>query len=212
LPRVREARVSRTLPDTISVDVTERQPAILVKRDSGNCVWLDSDSMELGDVSSIAGAAPGRIPPVATGFAEGNRSKAAIADDVGRILKYKELEREFDQKAPSIWNLINEIELAYYDQDVNVLLLQPPVWVHLGKRDYRNNMDAALKVLDALKRGDADMLQRFRVQDPERCIKDRDNLKFIDAARPERPVLSFSTGAQRGRQESRVGKPPGRRR
>jgi hypothetical protein len=212
LPRIHTATVSRTLPDTISVDVAERQPVILVKRDSGAIMWLDSDSVELGDVSAVGMTGAGGIPPpIATGFAEGTRSKAAVADDMGRIAKYKELEQEFD---PSVWKRINEIELAYYDQEVSVQLVHPAVWVKLGKHDYRHNMDVALMVLDAMKRGDVETLQRLRVQNPEQCIKEQDNVKYIDAARPERLVMNFSTGAAQkaGKQESLVGKPPGRRR
>jgi hypothetical protein len=212
LPRIHTATVSRTLPDTISVDVAERQPVILIKRDSGAIVWLDTDSVELGDVSAVGMTDAGGIPPpIATGFAEGTRSKAAVADDMGRIAKYKELEQEFD---PSVWKRINEIELAYYDQEVSVQLVHPAVWVKLGKHDYRHNMDVALMVLEAMKRGDVETLQRLRVQNPEQCIKEQDNVKYIDAARPERLVMNFSTGAAQkaGKQESLVGKPPGRRR
>ena len=56
-----------------------------------------------------------------------------------------------------------------------------------------------------VKRGDADLLSRFRVQDAERLIENANRISFIDAAREDRIVLSFSTpGTEKTvRQENR---------
>ena len=96
MPRVRGASVARVLPDGIFVRVIERQPAVLVRRESEGLVWLDEDAVEMGEFSEVkppnqsskTGEAS-EIPPIAKGFAEGNRSQAAIAEDKERIGIYK---------------------------------------------------------------------------------------------------------------------------
>jgi hypothetical protein len=206
LPRVRMAWVARVLPDEIRVEVVERQPVLPVRRQSGAIVWLDADGVELGEVSGFKASDMGEIPPIAIGFSEGNRSAAAVADDKERIALYKEIEREFTQ-GQSIWNLVDEINLTYIkERDVSIHLARPAVNIHVGSRDFRNRFETALKILDAIRRNDPEMLSRYRLQDPERLIKNRDRIDFVDAARPDRIVLNFSGPSPEGamRQEPRA--------
>jgi hypothetical protein len=205
LPRVRMAWVARVLPDEMRVEVVERQPAVPVRRQSGAIVWLDADAIELGEVSSFKMSDTGEIPPIAIGFSEGNRSAAAVADDRERINLYKEIEREFTQ-GRSIWNLIDEINLTYIkERDVSLHLARPAVNIHVGSRDFRNRFETALKILDAIRRNDPEMLSRYRLQDPERLIKNADRIDFVDAARPDRIVLNFSgPGTESAKQEPKA--------
>ena len=64
--------------------------------------------------------------------------------------------------------------------------------VAVGSTDFRNRFDTALQVLGAIKRGDVDTLNSFRVQDPQRLIDNADSINFIHAERPDRIVLTFS--------------------
>ncbi|HYV07635.1 MAG TPA: FtsQ-type POTRA domain-containing protein [Blastocatellia bacterium] len=213
VPRVRSATVARVLPDGIFVRVAEREPVVLVRRASESLIWLDEDAIEMGDFTDVnldpkTGEAR-EIPPVAKGFAEGNRTQSAMAEDRERIAVFKLIEREFREGPNPLWNLIDQIDLTF-TRDVNLRLAHPPVMVHVGSTDFRKRFEKALQVLRAIKQGDSELPGRFRVQDIERLIQNADNINFIDAARSERIVVNFATpGAQKAaRQESRSSQSP----
>lgn len=216
MPRVRGASVSRVLPDGIFVRVIERQPAILVRRDSEALVWLDEDAVEMGEFSDVklpgSSSKPGdasEIPPIAKGFAEGSRTQSAIAEDRERIAIYKQIERDFSEEPNPLWSLIDQIDLTF-TRDINVRLAHPPVLVHIGSTDFRKRFERALLVLQAVKRGDSELPTRFRVQDIDRLIQNASNISFIDAARGDRIVVNIATpGATKTvRQESIPNKTP----
>jgi hypothetical protein len=200
IPLVRSATVARLLPDGIFVRVIERHPAVLVRRESGpqegKLVWLDEDAIEMGEFSSLNSSSKSSegpdIPPLAKGFAEGNRSQAAISEDRERIALYKRMEREFSEGPNSIWSLVDEIDLAS-TRDVNLSLARPHVMVHVGNTDFRKRFERALEILQAIKKGDSELLSRFRVQDIERLIQNAGNINFIDATRSERIVVNFAS-------------------
>jgi cell division septal protein FtsQ len=194
ITRVRSATVARTLPNGIYVSVTERQPAILARRESQNIVWLDEEGVELGEITSFN--AGEEVPPIAKGLSEGARTAAAVADDRERISVYKQLRVELGQA----WKMIDEIDLTF-PKNVNVRLTSPPVTVVLGGKEFRERFDMAHQVLSAIRLQDVDTLGRFRVQDPEQLIENADNISFIDVSRGDRIVLSFSTPG-REKQES----------
>ena len=207
-PRVRGASVARVLPDGIFVRVIERQPAVLVRRESEALVWLDEDAVEVGEFSDVkrpgSSSKPGtasEVPPIAKGFAEGNRSQAAIAEDRERIVIYKQIEREFSEGPSPLWNLIDQIDLTF-TKDVNMRLAHPSVLIHIGSTDFRKRFERALQVLQAVKQGDSELPSRFRVQDIDRLIQNANNISFIDAARGDRIVVNIATpGAKAVRQE-----------
>ena len=216
MPRVKGASVSRVLPDGIFVKIVERQPAILVRRDSEALVWLDEDAIEMGEFSEVklpgSSSKPGdssEIPPIAKGFAEGARSQSAIAEDRERIAIYKQIEREFSDEPNPLWSLIDQIDLTF-TRDINVRLAHPPVLIHIGSTDFRKRFERALQVLQAVKRGDSELPTRFRVQDIDRLIQNANNISFIDAARGDRIVVNIATpGATKTvRQESTPNKAP----
>ena len=208
MPRVRAASVARVLPDGIFVRVVERQPAVLVRREAETLVWLDEDAVEVGEFSDVKTAGPaskpgtsGEVPPIAKGFAEGNRSQSAIAEDRERIGIYKQIEREFSEGPTPLWNLIDQIDLTF-TKDVNMRLAHPPVLIHIGSTDFRKRFERALKVLQAVKQGDSELPSQFRVQDIDRLIQNANNISFIDAARGDRIVVNIATpGAKAVRQE-----------
>jgi cell division septal protein FtsQ len=190
LPRVREASVGRLLPDGLYVRAVERQPAVLVRRLSQSLVWLDSDAIEMGEFTEVKHGAD--VPPILKGFAEGNRSAAAISDDQERIALYRRIEREMRGADQPLWDLIDEIDLTF-PMRVNLRLANSPVTVVVGGGDFRNEFETALKVLGAAKEGDWEKLSRFGVRDPEQMIRNLDSITFIDTSRPDRIVFSFST-------------------
>jgi len=182
-------------------------------RDSESLIWLDEDAIEMGDFTDVnldpkTGEAR-EIPPVAKGFAEGNRTQSAMAEDRERIAVFKQIEREFREGPNPLWSLIDQIDLTF-TRDVNLRLAHPPVMVHVGSTDFRKRFEKALQVLRAIKQGDSELPGRFRVQDIERLIQNADNINFIDAARSERIVVNFATpGAQKAaRQEPKPAAAP----
>jgi hypothetical protein len=210
IPRVRSAWVVRTLPDTIRIEVEERQRAVLVRRkESGAVVWLDADAVELGELSSFGAGELSGIPPIANGFSDGERSRAAVADDRERIVIYRQIERELSTGPTPLWNLVDEIDLAF-TKDVHLHLAKPPVTVHVGSQDFRNRFETALKILEAAARGDIEILERFRVPDPASVVANRNRISFIDSARVNRIAVSYSgPGAERApRQETKPTEAP----
>ena len=75
----------------------------------------------------------------------------------------------------------------------------------VGSKDFRNRFETAVKVIGAIRRGDAELLGRFRIQDPERLISNADNIDFIDTSRSDRIVLNFSGKDRSVRQEQKQG-------
>lgn len=184
LPPVKAAWVARALPDAIRIEVLQRQPIIPVRRASGSIVWMDAEAIELGDFSELRPDAP--APPIAKGFSEGARSRAALLEDLDRIAVYKQIEQELSRAG--LWNQIDEIDLSL-KEDAHVRLIDPPVNIRLGNRDFLNRFETALKVLDALKRGDLDTLDRFRVRHARQWVKNLNRLSYIDVARADQIVL-----------------------
>jgi hypothetical protein len=223
IPMVRSASVARVLPDGIFVRVAERKPAVLVRRESEALVWLDEEAVEIGELSARAAESRSadsksaesktseaqEIPPIAKGFAEGNRSQSAMAEDRERIALYKQIERELSDGANPIWSLIDQIDLSF-TKDVNVRLAHPPVMIHVGSTDFRKRIERAIQILQAIRQGDSELPSRFRVQDIERLIENKDNINFIDAARLDRIVVNFATpGANKAvRQENKPNQAP----
>jgi POTRA domain, FtsQ-type len=214
IPRVRTATVARSLPDGIFVRVVERKPSVLALRQSGTVVWLDEEAVEMGEYSDLSdktGVAQ-TVPPIVKGFAESNRSSAAIADDRDRVAIYKKIEQDFSEGPAYLWDSIDQIDLAY-TKDVNIQVAHSPVVVHVGSSDFRRRFQLAISVLEAAKRADAEALLRLTVRDPEELIEKADIINFIDAARPDRIVVTFATpGAQKAaRQESSQKQAPKKR-
>ncbi|PYP84716.1 MAG: hypothetical protein DMF61_19030 [Blastocatellia bacterium AA13] len=203
LPKVQAASVRRALPDELRIDVTERQPAVLVRRENGNLAWLDSEGIELGDLNSMKIGGSATLPPVARGFSEGARSPAAGADDRDRIAIYKQIEKEFGQDPGAVLDMVDEIDLTY-TKDVNLRIAGTAVMVHVGSRDFRNRFETGLAVLDAARRGNEDLLRRYKVPDAASVIKNSDRINYIEAARSDRVVLSFSSpGAEKKDKQDR---------
>jgi cell division protein FtsQ len=190
LPRVREAIVARILPDKVHVQVIEREPAVLVRRNSGLLVWLDREAVEIGEFATKPGDTK-KIPPTATGFAEGTLTAGALAENRERVAIYKKIEQEFTSE-DSLWDMVDEIDLSS-PKYVNLQLLNSPAHVVLGNDDFKTRFKIALQVLQAVKERDAEQLSRLRVQDAERLIDNADRINFLDASKLGHIVFAFSS-------------------
>jgi hypothetical protein len=211
LPRVRTAWVIRSLPDIIRAEVIERQPAVLVLRQSGNLVWLDSDGTELGDTSVIKTPGAGGLPPLAKGFSEGNRTQAAVAEDKERVALYKKLQDQFSQGPDAIWERLEQIDFTYVP-DVSVRLASPSVSIRLGSQDYQNRAETALKVLNAIQKRNLDLLGRFGMKNVQQFIDNPESLASVDTSRGNSVVLIPVHAAVKTSnvQESKPSRAPGK--
>jgi hypothetical protein len=209
MSRVRSATVGRMLPDGIFVQVVERQPTVLVRRETGpkegKLIWLDDEAVEIGELSELKNGesdAAG-VPPIARGFSEGLRSQVMVAEDRERVALYKQIQKELSEGPNPLWDLIDQVDLTFV-KDVNLRLARPPVMIHIGGLDFRKRLERALQVLHSLQQGDQDLPNRYRVQDVDRLIQNSSNINFIDAARSERIVVNFATpGAQRATKQEK---------
>ncbi|HEY6331032.1 MAG TPA: FtsQ-type POTRA domain-containing protein [Blastocatellia bacterium] len=211
LPRVKSAWVMRSLPDTIRVEVAERDPAVLVLRQNGNLVWLDGDGIELGDISTIGTGDGATLPPVAKGFSEGSRTPANVADDKNRIALYRKMQHDFSQGPDAIWDRIEDIDLMFVT-DVRARLIKPPVQIILGSEDFQNRAETALKILDAIEKQNLEMLGRFRLKNVQQFVDDPASLAAIDTSRADRLVLIpvRETAAKAAAQDAKQGKTTGK--
>ena len=205
LPRVRGATVGRSLPNSIHAYVVERTPVVLVRRSNKAIVWLDEEGTELGEFSDFRPDEGQGIPPILSGFAEGNRSAASLADDQERIAVYRKIEREMNDGPEAIWKFVGEIDLSF-PRSVNIRIANTVVNVHVGEKDFRNRFQTALDVLAAAKRGDRELLSRYSGAHADRLIRSANDISSVNAAdKSGRIVFGFSSPATEAKEEK---KPP----
>lgn len=143
LPWVRAAVVTRVLPTSLRVRVTEREPQAVVRlSESGRLAWVDTEGVMLGAVS------PTDQTPVffVRGWDE-TRSDAARRENRERIERYAEILR--DWQAAGMANRISEVNLEDL-RDVRAALAgeDSNIEVRLGGEDFGNRLRRALRVLD----------------------------------------------------------------
>lgn len=191
LTPVREASVARILPDKLFVAVSERQPAVLVRRSNGALVWLDEEAIEVGEFALHAGNAQKVPPPPATGFAEGALGAGAMNENRERLALYKQIEQELTG-GESLWSKVDEIDLSS-TKYVNVRLANSTINVALGSENFRQRFETAINVLKAVEAADVEQLSRYQVRDIEQVIANAERISFIYPAKNNSIVFNFST-------------------
>jgi cell division protein FtsQ len=136
---VREAVVSRVLPDGLRVRVTEREPRAVVRTTLGKFVWVDEDAFVLGQAS-----------PADQIFMRGwdeDGSDSARAQNRERVQKFLELARDLEAKGIS--RRISEVDLGDL-RDVRAQLTgdDSQIEIQLGREDFGNRLSFALAELD----------------------------------------------------------------
>jgi cell division septal protein FtsQ len=141
LPWVRDAVVTRVLPDGLRVRVTEREPRVIARAANGRLVWVDDDGVMLGTAS------PDEEDFFVRGLDE-SRAPEAAKHNRARVTAARELAREWAQagltKRVSELNLedMNDVRVQLAGQDA-------AVEVRLGREDFVKRFRQALEVLDA---------------------------------------------------------------
>jgi hypothetical protein len=181
---IKEVEVTRLLPDMLRVVITEREPYALARRSDGSVVCVDRDGYMFGD-QSLFKSKP--MMPLISGLAEGGENAAEINRQ--RMLTYQKLITELDGAEPPLSSRIDE---AVFDevQGVRVILADSRVAVFLGKEDFRMRLNAALDVLDAIRRQDAENLNVLRIGDAEKLLSGA-KISYLNATNPKRVVVGL---------------------
>lgn len=172
LPWVRNAIVTRVLPDGIRVRITERQPRAVVRTSSGRFIWVDDDAVYLGEM-----APTDQMPPF---FLRGwNEEQNGQAENRVRVAKFLELQKEWE--AQGLSERVSEVNLMDL-RDVRVQLAgdDSQIEVRLGSQEQGARLQKAVTVLDA---------QRQTARGPL--------ISYIDLSQGKRAVVGLVTGERR---------------
>jgi hypothetical protein len=136
---VKEAVVSRVLPDGLRVRVTEREPRAVVRTDAGKFIWVDEDAVSLGPAS-----------PADQIFMRGwdeAGTEAARAQNRERVEKFLTMTRDLEAKGVS--RRISEVDLGEL-HDVRAQLTgdDSQIEIQLGDEDLGDRLKFALEELD----------------------------------------------------------------
>jgi cell division protein FtsQ len=173
LPWVRNAIVTRVLPDGIRVRISEREPRAVVRLASGRFVWVDDDAVILGEMQPTDD-----MPPFF--FRGWNEDDVASAqtENRERVKKYVELRRLWE--GAGLAERISEVNLTD-TRDVRAQLAgdDSQIEVRLGAQDLGKRLKQALDVLDA---------QR---QTPRGQF-----ISYVDLTQGKRAIVGFISGGR----------------
>ena len=171
LPWVRNAIVTRVLPDGIRVRITERQPRAVVRTSSGRFIWVDDDAVFLGEM-----APADQMPSF---FLRGwSEEEPGRTENRARVAKFLELQKDWD--AQGLSERVSEVNLMDL-RDVRVQLAgdDSQIEVRLGSQEQGARLSKALTVLDA---------QRQTARGPL--------ISYIDLSQGKRAIVGLTTGNQ----------------
>jgi hypothetical protein len=139
VPWVKDAVVSRVLPDGLRVRITEREPRAVVRTGAGKFIWVDDDAVSLGQAS-----------PADQIFMRGwdeEGTEAARAQNRERVEKFLAMTR--DLEARGISSRVSEVNFGDL-RDVRAQLTgdDSQIEIQLGGEDLGNRLKFALEELD----------------------------------------------------------------
>lgn len=184
-PWVREAEVSRVLPDSLRVTIHEREPVAPWHTPNDSVVWVDREARRLGELDFNQMQ---KVPPIIKGLEDGTDA-AAQAANKHRMQLYERLLKELDQGSAKLSEEIDEVELKDV-QAVRLHLLKRKVYVMVGGADFRARLEIALKVLEAIERKDLSTLSFYRIADTQRVSESR--IAYLNVIRPEQVVVGLA--------------------
>jgi len=145
LPGVRQAVVSRVLPDRLRVRITERAPVAVIRTVAGHFVWVDDEGVALGEMKPAD-----QMPAFfIRGWNEDGTDEARV-ENIERVKKYLELVQEWNTAGLS--DRVSEVTLVDL-RDVRVQLAgkDSQIEVRLGSQDPGLRLKIALDTLDEYK-------------------------------------------------------------
>ncbi len=103
---------------------------------------------------------------------------------------YLRMLTDIDQGFPTLSTRLDEVQFDEFN-DVRVTLSDSKTIVYLGREDYRQRLNAALDVLDAVARRDLETLQLLRLGDAERLLAGA-RIAYLNTKVPRRIVVGLS--------------------
>jgi cell division septal protein FtsQ len=173
LPWVRTAVVSRLLPDGIRVRITERVQRVVVRTGAGRLVWVDDDAVMLGEMTPSD-----QMPNFFLRGWNDEISETARLDNIERVQKYLELQRDWD--ASGLSERISEVNLIDI-RDIRAQLAgnDSEIEIRLGSKDAGVRLQKALQVLDE-----------------QRGTPRGGLISYVDLSQGKRAVVGFTSGKQ----------------
>lgn len=174
---IREAVVTRTLPDGLRVRLQERTPRAVLRTASGRLMWVDDEGVMLGEVTPATTAQQQMPAFFIHGLDEAN-TDAARRDNRERMEKYAEMSRAWD--ASNLSERVSEVNLMdTHDVRAQLAGNDSKIEVRLGKENFGTRMTRALKVLDEQRNTTRGAL-----------------ITRLDTTLERKVVIGFSTGTQ----------------
>ncbi|HKY29000.1 MAG TPA: FtsQ-type POTRA domain-containing protein [Pyrinomonadaceae bacterium] len=172
LPWVRQAIVSRVLPDGIRVRLTERQPRAVARMTSGRFVWVDEDAVTLGEMKPTD-----QMPAFFLRGWNEDGGETARKENSERVKKFLTLMQEWNNAG--LAERISEVNLIDM-RDVRAQLAgdDSQIEIRLGSQDFLKRLKDALNVLDEHR------------QTPRGRF-----ISYVDLTQGKRAIVGFMSGA-----------------
>jgi cell division protein FtsQ len=174
---IEDAEITRVLPDKIHVTIKEREPYTLARLQD-RLVCVDRNGVMFGNEQL----------PIVSGLVE----SAEKSEDTNRqrMMMYQQLLRELDGVEPPLSSRIDEV---IFDEEKNIRLIlkDQQVAVLVGQDDFRTRLNAALDVLDAIRRKDPQALQVLKIEDAQKLL-DGSKVAYLNATIPKRVIVGLA--------------------
>jgi hypothetical protein len=158
----------------------------LARRRDGTVVCVDKDGSLFGN-KSLFKSTP--LPPLISGLKE-EQSESAWEINRRHIETYDRLMGELNRSLlPPLSPRIEEITFND-DRGASVVLADSKIVVVLGDENFRMRLNAALDLLDAVRRGDAEALNVLRITDAEKLLSGA-KIAYLNATIPNRMVVGL---------------------
>jgi cell division protein FtsQ len=172
LPWVRNAVVSRVLPDGIRVRIAERVPRAVVRTMGGRFRWIDEDAVLLGEMLPTD-----QIPAFFLRGLNEDESETAREENRERVQKFLELQSAWD--AAGLSERVSEVNVMdIRDTRVQLAGDNSQIEVRLGSKDQAERLRGALNALD----------QRSQMANGSL-------ISYIDMSLGTRAIVGFTSGA-----------------
>jgi len=190
-PLVKDAEITRVLPDELRVRLVERTPVALVARHRGTPVCVDEEGVVIGDFH-LLGA---QMLPLLVGWNEED-SDLAREENRQRVALYRQVQQDLSAPEPSYWDRVDQVNLRDL-KNVTVNLTESPMtWIHLGDRDFRRRFELGLRILNAVKQQDAAELRRLGVAPTAELLQEDVTISYVDVSQPARVVVRLPEPAR----------------
>lgn len=188
IPWIKEAQVTRILPDKLRIKIEERTPLMLARIDQSKAYWVDEEAVVLGEFDASLDK---EVPPIVVGLTSKD-TEAAQAENRERVSVYKNLLWALDSGKLKYSKQVEEIDLANL-KDVRLTMTQGarPVEIALGNRDFRTRFLLAIDVLEALKNQDSAKLKNYQILDAN-ILQNPALISFISVVHPTQVAIRLA--------------------